>query len=144
MRHATGRWALALAVIALSACGSSDEVTHQFAEPPIDSYSESVFQVRIDGNTEPLQGATVSRDFFKTAQVRPLIGRLFVDGDYRTTTHSVVVVNQELWQRRLHGAPQVIGTALSVNDQPVTVIGVAERGFAVPKGAQVWLPKIER
>jgi MacB-like periplasmic core domain len=104
----------------------------------------SVFQVRIDGNTEPLDGAMVSRDFFRTARVRPLVGRFFVDGDYRTTTHSVVVVNQELWQRRLHGAAQVIGTALTVNDQPVTVIGVAERGFAVPKGAQVWLPKIEQ
>ena len=144
MRHAKGLWALALVLIALSACGSSDEVAHQFAEPPIDSYSASVFQVKIDGNTEPLDGATVSLEFFKMAQVRPLVGRFFVDGDYRTKTRSVVVLNQELWQRRLHSAPQVIGTALTVNDQPVTVIGVAERGFAVPKGAQVWLPRIEQ
>jgi hypothetical protein len=144
MRHTQGLWALAFALIALSACGSSDEVAHQFAEPPIDSYSESVFQVRIDGNAEPLQGATVSRDFFKTAQVRPLVGRFFVDGDYRTKTYSVVVVNHELWRRRLHGAPQAIGTALTVNEQAVTVIGVAERGFAVPMRAQLWLPKIEQ
>jgi len=144
VRHAKGLWALALVLIALSACGSSDEVAHQFAEPPIDSYSASVFQVKIDGNTEPLDGATVSLEFFKMAQVRPLVGRFFVDGDYRTKTRSVVVLNQELWQRRLHSAPQVIGTALTVNDQPVTVIGVAERGFAVPKGAQVWLPRIEQ
>jgi hypothetical protein len=134
----------ALALIALSACGSSDHVARQFAEPPIDSYSASVFQVRIDGQTEPLDGATVSGDFFKAAQVSPLIGRFFIDGDYRTKTRSVVVLSQELWLRRLHGAPQVIGTALTVNDQPLTVIGVAEPGFAVPKGAQVWLPRIEQ
>jgi hypothetical protein len=143
MRHAKDLCALAFALIALSGCGTPDGVAHQFDEPPIDSYSVSVFQVRIDGNTEPLDGATVSREFFKTAQVRPLVGRFFVDGDYRTKTQSVVVINQELWQRRLHGAPQVIGTALTVNDRPVTVIGVAERGFAVPKGTQVWLPRIE-
>jgi hypothetical protein len=142
MPHAKGLWSATPALIALFACGSSGDVAHQFAEPPIDSYSMSVLHVRIDGNDEPLNGATVSRDFFKTAQVRPLIGRFFVDGDYRTKTPSVVVLNQGLWQR-LHGAPHVIGTALTVNDQEVTVIGVAERGFAVPKAAQLWLPRTE-
>ena len=143
MRHAKALWTVALALMALSACGSSGEVARQFAEPPIDSYSVSVFQVRIDGNTEPLDGATVSRDFFKATQGRPFIGRFFVDGDYRPQTRSVVVLNRELWQQRFHGAPEVIGTALIVNDQPVTVIGVAEPGFAVPDGAEVWLPRIE-
>jgi hypothetical protein len=121
VRCARGRWAVALLLIALSACGSSDEVAHPFAEPPTGSYSASVFQVKIDGNTEPLDGATVSLEFFKMAQVRPLV-----------------------WQRRLHSAPQVIGMALTVNDQAVRVIGVAEAGFAVPKGAKVWLPRIEQ
>jgi hypothetical protein len=144
VQRAIGQWALALVLIALSACGSSEEVAHQFAEPPTDSYSQSVFQVKIDGNAEPLDGATVSLDFFKMAQVRPLVGRFFVDGDYRTKARSIVVLSQELWQRRFHSAPQVIGTALTVNDQPVIVIGVAERGFAVPRGAQVWLPRIEQ
>jgi hypothetical protein len=142
--HAKGLWALGLAFIALSACGSSGDVARRFAEPPIDSYSVSVFQVRIDGNTEPLDGATISRDFFKAAQVRPLVGRFFVDEDYRTKAAAVVVLNHEFWQRRLRGAPQVIGTSLTLNDQPVTVIGVAERGFAAPKGAQVWLPRSDR
>ena len=141
---AKGLWALALASIALSACASSEEAARQFAEPPADSYSASVFQVKIDGNAEPLDGATVSLEFFRMAGVRPVIGRFYVDGDDRTKTRSVVVLSQELWQRRLHGAPQVIGTALTVNDQPVTVIGVTERGFAVPKGAQLWLPRIEQ
>jgi putative ABC transport system permease protein len=144
VRCAKDLWALALVLIALSACGSSEEVAHQFAEPPTGSHSASVFQVKIDGNTERLDGATVSPEFFKMAQVRPWVGRFFVDGDYRTKTRSVVVLSQELWQRRLHSAPQVIGAALTVNDQPVTVIGVAEPGFAVPKGAKVWLPRIEQ
>jgi putative ABC transport system permease protein len=138
-----GALALALALIALSACGSADGGTRQFAEPPAGSYSVSVVQVTTDGSTEPLDGATVSRDFFTAAGVRPLVGRFFVDGDHRTKTPAVVVLNQAFWQRRFHGAPRVIGTTITVNDQPVTVIGVAERGFAAPRNAQVWLPKIE-
>jgi hypothetical protein len=143
MWHAMGWWFLVFVFGALSACGSSADVPRRFAEPPNGSYSVSVFQVRIDGNTEALDGATVSPDFFDAVQVRPLVGRLFVDGDYRAKT-PVVVLNHEFWQRRLHGAPQVIGTALTVNDQSVTVIGVAERGFAAPKDVQLWLPRIER
>jgi hypothetical protein len=34
--------------------------------------------------------------------------------------------------------------SVTVFDQPATVIGVAEPGFSVPKGAQVWLPKNEQ
>jgi hypothetical protein len=56
----------------------------------------------------------------------------------------LTVLTHAFWQGRLHGAPQVIGSALTVDGHRMTVVGVAERGFAVPKGAQVWLPRIER
>jgi hypothetical protein len=91
-----------------------------------------------------LEGATVSREFFKAADVRPFIGRFFDDREYRTSTPAVVVLDHELWHRRLHGTPQVIGMVLTVNDQPVTVIGVAESGFAGPSGTELWMPRIER
>ena len=78
------------------------------------------------------------------ARVPSDMRRFFENGDYRTATPAVVVVDHELWQRRLHGAPNAIGTVLTVNDQPVTVIGVAEPGFAGPAGARVWMPRIER
>src|SRR5215468_2834860 len=132
MSHTKDLWAPVLVLVALSACGSSGHGARQFPAPPIDSYSVSTLQVRIDGSPEPLQGATVSREFFKAAEVRPFIGRFFNDREYRIGTPAVVVLDYELWQRRLHSAPHVIGTALTVNDQPATVIGVAEPGFAGP------------
>jgi len=144
MRHTKDLWALVLVLVALSACGSSEHGARQFPAPPIDSYSVSTLQVRMDGSPEPLQGATVSREFFKAADVRPVIGRSFDDREYRTGAPAVVVLDHELWQRRLHGAPHVIGTVLTVNDRPVTVVGVAEPGFASPAGVQMWMPRIER
>ena len=144
MRHTKDLWALVLVPVALSACGSSEHAARQFPAPPIDSYSVSTLQVRVDGSPEPLQGATVSREFFKAADVRPFIGRFFNDREYRIGTPAVVVLDYELWQRRLHGAPQVIGTVLTLNDRPVTVVGVAEPGFASPAGVQMWMPRIER
>ena len=144
MRHTKHLWALVLVPIALSACRSPEPVARQFVMPPIESYSVSTLQVRMDGRPEPLEGATVSREFFSAAEVRPFIGRFFEDREYRTATPAVVVLDHELWQGRFHGAPNVIGTVLTVNDQPMTVIGVAEPGFAGPAGARVWMPRIER
>jgi len=144
MRHTKDLWALVPVLVALSACGSSQHAARQFPAPPIDSYSVSTLQVRVDGSPEPLQGATVSREFFKAADVRPVIGRFFDDREYRTGAPAVVVLDHELWQRRLRGAPHVIGMVLPVNERPVTVIGVAEPGFAGPAGAQMWMPMIER
>jgi hypothetical protein len=143
MSRAKQAWALALGLIALSACGSSDHLARQFTEPPIGSSSVSAFQVRIDDNAERLDGAIVSRDFFPATKARPLIGRFFDDGEYRAKTRSAVVLNHEFWQRRLHGSPRVIGTILILDDQPATIIGVAEPGFADPTGAQLWLPRTE-
>jgi hypothetical protein len=144
VRHMKDLWALVLVLIAVSACRSPEHVARRFPVPPIDSYSVLTLQVRMDGGPEPLEGATVSREFFKAAEVRPFIGRFFEDREYRTATPAVAVIDHDLWQRRLRGAPHVIGTVLTVNDQPVTVVGVAEPGFAGPAGAQVWMPRIER
>src|SRR5215467_12701050 len=144
MRHTKDPWALVLVLAALSACESPQHASRQFPSPPIDSYSVSTLQVSIDGSPEPLEGATVSREFFKAADVHPFIGRFFNDREYRTGTPAVVVLDHELWQRRLRGAPHVIGMVLPVNERPVTVIGVAEPGFAGPAGARMWMPMIER
>jgi len=144
VRYAEFLWVLACALIAFWGCESSAGSARQFAEPPIESYSTSKLQVRIGGNIESLNGATISPDFFKAAGVHPLVGRFFADGDYRTQTPSVAVLSHEFWQRYFNAAPQAIGATLTVNEQPLTVIGVAVRGFAFPRGAQVWLPRTER
>ena len=42
-----------------------------------------------------------------------------------------IVVSYETWQRRLGGAPDVIGTSIHVDGEPRTVIGVMPRGFTL-------------
>jgi hypothetical protein len=143
VRHTKGLWALVVALIAVSACGPSDHAGRQFPVPPPDSYSISTVPVSLDGSPEQLEVATVSREFFKGAGVRPFLGRFFEEREHQKATPAVVVLAYELWQRRLRGSQQVIGTALNVNGQLMTVIGVAAPGFAGPAGAQAWMPRIE-
>ena len=60
----------------------------------------------------------------------PAIGRLFTAGDNRTPhAHPLAVLAHDFWQRRFAADPAILGRTLVVDGQPLTVIGVAARGF---------------
>jgi predicted permease len=68
--------------------------------------------------------------YFLMLGVRPALGRLFGPGDDQPPNgNDVVVLSYGYWQRRFGGDPGVVGNELVVNEQPLTVIGVASRGF---------------
>ena len=53
---------------------------------------------------------------------------------------NVVVLSYGLWQRRFGGNPKVVGQALSLGNEPYTIIGVLGRDFATDPEAEIWLP----
>lgn len=71
----------------------------------------------------------VSCGFFSAAGIAPSLGRLIVPSDCTGGGSSVVVLGYSLWKNRLGGDPSVIGRKAFVNGHPVTVIGVAPKGF---------------
>ena len=53
----------------------------------------------------------------------------------------VAVIGYEFWQRRFAGDSNVIGRTVNVNGAPLTVIGVAQRGFrGLTDRAEIWIP----
>jgi putative ABC transport system permease protein len=46
------------------------------------------------------------------------------------------VIGYGYWQRRFGGAPSVLGKALTIDDQPFTIVGVAPPGL--PGGIELW------
>jgi len=89
------------------------------------------FLVRTDGS-ESLGGMAVSRDYFRTLGIRPILGRGFsaTDVSVQGSPPAVVVLGYDLWQRRFGGRADVIGTAIRISRQPspLTVIGVTPPG----------------
>ena len=82
------------------------------------------------GQTVSIQGTQVSGSYFPTLGVAPAAGRLFgPEVDASIGGHPVVVVSHEFWQSNLGGARDVLGEALIVNGQPLTIVGVAPAGF---------------
>jgi predicted permease len=87
--------------------------------------------VSVDGRTENVQGDMVTGTFFQVLGLRPAYGRLFTADDDRTPSgHPLIVLGYAYFQRRFAGDPAVVGRTFSVNSHPMTVIGVAPRGFS--------------
>ena len=88
------------------------------------------FHLSVDGRTDNVRGDMVSGGFFQVLGLRPAHGRLFTPDDDRTRGgHPVAVLGYRLFERRFGGDPAVVGRTVSVNGQPMTVVGVAPRGF---------------
>ncbi|MFW6201487.1 MAG: ABC transporter permease, partial [Gemmatimonadota bacterium] len=82
------------------------------------------------GRTRSGQGELVSGSYFPVLGIRPALGRLIGPADDETIgEHFVTVLSHAYWRTHLGGDPDVIGETLVVNGHPMTIIGVAPRGF---------------
>jgi putative ABC transport system permease protein len=89
---------------------------------------------------EQVVGRRVSATFFDALRVRPAIGRGFAPQEETPGLDRVVVVSHRLWQRRWAGSTGLVGSVITIDRQPHTVVGVAPDGFDYPSGAEVWAP----
>ena len=77
-----------------------------------------------------VQGMEVSGSYFPTLGSVPALGRLFgPEVDEPIGGHPVAVLSHEFWQDDLGGARDVLGDALIVNGQALTIVGVAPAAF---------------
>ena len=82
------------------------------------------------GRTIDGQGLLVSGSYFPLLGLAPAAGRLLgPESDAPIGGHPIAVLSHAFWQAELGGEPGVIGDALVVNGQPLTVVGVAPAGF---------------
>ena len=95
-----------------------------------------------DGASEPERyvGATVSWTLFELLGTPPALGRNFGPDDDRLAAEAVVLLSDDVWQRRYGGDRNVIGRAINVNGKPHTVIGVMPPRFAFPETQKLWVP----
>ncbi len=84
----------------------------------------------LNGETSSAAGLLVSGSYFKVLGLKPAVGRLLTAQDDQTPgAHPVVVLSHDYWRNRFESSPAVVGKSLLVNGVPMTVLGVAPRGF---------------
>jgi putative ABC transport system permease protein len=95
-------------------------------------YASSGFTVTNGGDAELVQVARVTASLLSTLRAQPAAGRLLLPHDDRPGGPQVVVLSHEFWQRRFGGDPGMIGRNLETSVGSWEIIGVAERGVALP------------
>jgi predicted permease len=72
----------------------------------------------------------VSGNYFELLGVQPAMGRLFTPDDDRIEgAHPVVVLSYGYWLSRFGGEVSALNQTMMVNGYPMTIVGVAQKGF---------------
>jgi predicted permease len=108
----------------------------------LDVYNGNGFLMNTPDGPVPMSGVRVSDGFFKTLGVTPLLGRDFRAGEDLPGTADIVMLSYRGWQKVFGGRSDVIGTKVTLNGTPNTIIGVLPESFdfAPTGGAQFWAP----
>ncbi|HYL77402.1 MAG TPA: ABC transporter permease [Bryobacteraceae bacterium] len=81
------------------------------------------------GEPERLSGVPVSQNFFSLLGVQPQLGRLFTAEECKWHGPKATLLSHGLWERRFGSDPGIVGRALTLDDEPVTVVGVLPSSF---------------
>src|SRR5262245_12549415 len=87
----------------------------------------------LGGEPERLSGALVTDGFFSVLKAQPKIGRLFTPDEDKPGKGNVIVLSSGLFGRRFGSDPNVVGSSITINGSPFTVIGVMPADFKTPK-----------
>ncbi len=81
------------------------------------------------GQAERLRAVGVSDNFLEVLGVRPLLGRNFTADECRFAASPVALLSHSFWRRRFSADPNIVGQALQLNGDPVTIVGVLPASF---------------
>ncbi len=99
-------------------------------------------EMTVTGNGEPerVAGNAVSTNLLTALGVQPVLGRGFQAQDGQEGAADVVLLSYGFWQRRTGGDPSVLGTALTLDGDPYTVVGVLPRDFYFMGPTDLFVP----
>jgi predicted permease len=100
------------------------------------------------GEVESAQQNRVSGNFFSVLGVNATIGRTLTEADDKIgNPQPVAVISYDFWQRRFGLDPAVVGRRITLDNRPLTIVGVAPPGFfgfEVGRRPDIWWPITEK
>jgi predicted permease len=95
------------------------------------TYSSGDRELTGTGEPERLTSVPVTQNFFTLLGVEPLIGRSFTreESQGKYSAPPAMLLSYGFWRRRFHSDPNVVGQKLTLNSQPVMVVGVLPPSF---------------
>ncbi len=102
------------------------------------------WQPALTGAAQPerLDGQQVSAGYFRTLGVAPAMGRDFLAADDLPHGPRVVILSHSSWRAHFGGDRAILGSAVKLNDDNYTVVGVMPSSFnnVLAPPAEFWTP----
>src|SRR5450432_1821317 len=98
-------------------------------------YHERNFALAGERSAQSVRGERVSADLFDVLGVHSVLGRTFHREEEAAGGGPgglTVILSHQFWQRQFKGDASILGTRLTLDRQPYTVIGVMPAGFVFP------------
>jgi putative ABC transport system permease protein len=94
-----------------------------------------------EGETTLLTTSTVTGNYFSVLGVQPVIGRMFSPEETWATGTKVALLSEGTWRNRFGANPAIIGRSLTLDDEPVQIVGVIpDRANLFPHRRDLWRP----
>lgn len=104
------------------------------------AYIDTTVNVTGEGRPEEVYGAYVTREFFPTLAVQPMLGRNFLPEEDVEKHGQVALLSYGLWQRRYGADPNITSKKIQLQSLPTSVAGVMPPGFRFPEmKAELWI-----
>jgi predicted permease len=81
------------------------------------------------GDAEQVQAELVSTGFLPLLGVKPVLGRMFVEGEDKIGASPIVMISAGFWDRKFGSASDVLGKAIALDGQSYTIVGVVPASF---------------
>ncbi|HMI56965.1 MAG TPA: ABC transporter permease [Gemmatimonadaceae bacterium] len=82
-----------------------------------------------NGDAIRLTDIPVTQNFFSMLGVQPVLGRSFTPEESSGDVTNVVILSYSLWQREFASDPSIVGTSITLNGSPQTIVGVLPSNF---------------
>ncbi|HET9994580.1 MAG TPA: ABC transporter permease, partial [Candidatus Acidoferrum sp.] len=96
------------------------------------SYS---FNLTGSGEAEQLKAQFVSSDLFPLLGVKPILGRMFAEGEDDIGASPIALISEGFWNRKFGAATDVLGKGLTLDGRSYTIVGVVPGSFNLQVGA---------
>jgi predicted permease len=115
-------------------------LTHSFEQIAI--YDETSLSLRTTEGADRVDAEMVSASYFPMLGATAAVGRVFTPQEDRVPdANPVVVISDAMWTTRFGRDPHIVGRAVTLNDQPFTIVGVMRPGFkGLSFDTDVWFP----
>jgi predicted permease len=107
-------------------------------------YRIAMMNVGLDPAPEILWGYLVTGNYFQALGISPAAGRFFtLEEDTQPGAAPLAVLAYDTWQGRFGGRESIVGSTLTINGLPYTILGIAPRGFhgtEIFYRPEIWVP----